>query len=122
MKNEALVLPWGDADQAVLEPVRLARRPPAGQLLKWIGNKQRSAAAIAAYLPDTYDRYMVCWRATPGTRLLPQPVPPGSDQAGMRVGDAVIEASITAGDSPNQKWSSRCFSSPKNSSCHVSLS
>jgi DNA adenine methylase len=27
-------------------------------MLKWIGNKQRSAAAIAAYLPSTYGRYI----------------------------------------------------------------
>lgn len=33
------------------------RRPPSGQLLKWIGNKQRSAAAIAAYLPSSYRHY-----------------------------------------------------------------
>jgi DNA adenine methylase len=26
-------------------------------MLKWIGNKQRSAAAIAAYLPNEYERY-----------------------------------------------------------------
>ena len=33
------------------------RRPPRWQMLKWIGNKQRSAAAIAAYLPQTYRTY-----------------------------------------------------------------
>jgi DNA adenine methylase len=38
-----------------LSPVRV---PPARQLLKWIGNKQRSAGAIAALLPSTYERYL----------------------------------------------------------------
>ncbi|MCE5190343.1 MAG: Dam family site-specific DNA-(adenine-N6)-methyltransferase [Actinomycetia bacterium] len=32
-------------------------QPPRGQLLKWIGNKQRSAAEIASVFPDEYGRY-----------------------------------------------------------------
>jgi DNA adenine methylase len=37
-------------------PIR--RTPPQhGQLLKWIGNKQRQAAEIASYFPDQYGMY-----------------------------------------------------------------
>jgi DNA adenine methylase len=32
-------------------------RPPAGQLLKWIGNKQRFAAEVVSYFPRNYRRY-----------------------------------------------------------------
>ena len=32
-------------------------RPPAGQLLKWVGNKQRFAAQIASHFPRDYRRY-----------------------------------------------------------------
>lgn len=32
-------------------------RPPAGQLLKWIGNKQRFAAEIVSYFPRNFRRY-----------------------------------------------------------------
>src|SRR5437667_8908829 len=32
-------------------------RPPDGQLLKWIGNKQRFAAQIAAQFPRAFRRY-----------------------------------------------------------------
>lgn len=31
--------------------------PPAGQLLKWIGNKQRYAAEISSYFPSYFGRY-----------------------------------------------------------------
>ncbi|MCA1693456.1 MAG: Dam family site-specific DNA-(adenine-N6)-methyltransferase [Actinobacteria bacterium] len=34
------------------------RVPPKGQFLKWIGNKHRSAQAIASYLPAQCDRYI----------------------------------------------------------------
>ena len=34
------------------------RYPPKGQLLKWIGGKQRSAAAIASFLPTSFGRYI----------------------------------------------------------------
>jgi DNA adenine methylase len=34
------------------------RQPPQGQLLKWVGSKQRFAAAIAALLPHAYGRYI----------------------------------------------------------------
>jgi DNA adenine methylase len=32
-------------------------RPPTGQLLKWVGNKQRFAAQIASHFPRDYRRY-----------------------------------------------------------------
>lgn len=34
------------------------RQPPQGQLLKWVGSKQRFAAAIAALLPRDYGQYI----------------------------------------------------------------
>lgn len=34
------------------------RQPPKGQLLKWIGNKHRSAAQIARFLPTELRRYI----------------------------------------------------------------
>lgn len=46
------------------EPVQLtlveppsAYRPPKGQLLKWIGNKQRMAGEIASYFPPSFGTY-----------------------------------------------------------------
>jgi len=45
----------GPDERAWLPPERV---PPKGQLLKWIGNKQRSAEVIASYLPPTYSRYV----------------------------------------------------------------
>jgi DNA adenine methylase len=36
---------------------RLVVTPPRGQLLKWVGNKQRSAAEIAAYFPARHGVY-----------------------------------------------------------------
>jgi DNA adenine methylase len=36
---------------------RAAIRPPPGQLLKWIGNKHRFAAEIAAHFPRDRQRY-----------------------------------------------------------------
>ena len=32
-------------------------RPPKGQLLKWIGNKQRFARSIVSFFPDDFNRY-----------------------------------------------------------------
>jgi site-specific DNA-adenine methylase len=32
-------------------------RPPKGQLLKWIGNKQRFARRIVSFFPDDFHRY-----------------------------------------------------------------
>lgn len=57
VSSEPLALPWEAADQAALEPLEMARRRPTGQMLKWIGNKQRSAEEIAEYLPTDYRRY-----------------------------------------------------------------
>ncbi len=37
-------------------PTSFGRKPPS-QLLKWIGNKQKFAEAIASYFPQDYDRY-----------------------------------------------------------------
>lgn len=50
--HEQMLLPFETSEPIVL------REPPHGQMLKWIGNKQRSAAAIAAYLPASYERYI----------------------------------------------------------------
>ena len=32
-------------------------KPPKGQLLKWIGNKQRFARSIVSFFPDDFHRY-----------------------------------------------------------------
>jgi DNA adenine methylase len=37
---------------------RLLTVPPRGNLLKWIGNKYRSAAEIASYFPDRFGSYV----------------------------------------------------------------
>lgn len=44
----------------MLEPNEggLTYRAPAGQLLKWVGNKQRHAAAIARYFPSDFERFV----------------------------------------------------------------
>jgi len=33
-------------------------RPPSGQLLKWIGNKQRFASELISFFPPQFDRYI----------------------------------------------------------------
>jgi DNA adenine methylase len=40
------------------ESVQAVKQPPRGQLLKWIGNKQRFAAEIVSYFPSQYKRYL----------------------------------------------------------------
>ncbi|MDX6652056.1 MAG: adenine methylase [Solirubrobacterales bacterium] len=49
----SISLPSADADQR-----HDIRKPPAYQILKWIGNKQRFAALIARNLPAEYGRYI----------------------------------------------------------------
>ena len=44
-------------DDAALEPQRAIFSSPKGQLLKWIGNKQRFASSIISFFPKRYGTY-----------------------------------------------------------------
>jgi len=44
--------------QFALEGIEPLYKAPPGQLLKWIGNKQRFAASIAQLFPSSYNRYI----------------------------------------------------------------